>query len=70
MAISRVFARPMLASTFVYGGVQALRNAPDLARAAKPVNDGIRVFASKVAPSKGWHADLASALRDSLGPEV
>jgi len=41
----------MLASTFVYGGVQALRNAPALAEAAKPVNDEIRGFADKVAPS-------------------
>ena len=41
----------MLASTFVFGGVQALRNAPALAEAAKPVNDEIRDLADKVAPS-------------------
>jgi putative oxidoreductase len=51
MTLIRLIARPMLASTFVYGGVQALRNAPALAEAAKPVNDEIRGLADKVAPS-------------------
>ena len=50
MTLTRLVARPMLASTFVYGGIQALKNAGALAEAAKPVNDEIRVLAEKVAP--------------------
>lgn len=41
----------MLASTFVVGGINALRNAGSLAEAAKPVNDEIRDVGRKVAPS-------------------
>jgi putative oxidoreductase len=40
----------MLASSFVFGGVQALKNTPALAAASKPVNDEIRGVASRVAP--------------------
>jgi uncharacterized membrane protein YphA (DoxX/SURF4 family) len=37
MAISRVFARPMLASMFVVGGLDSVRNAATKAEAASPV---------------------------------
>jgi uncharacterized membrane protein YphA (DoxX/SURF4 family) len=50
MTLIRLVARPMLASTFVYGGINAFRNASALAEAAKPVNDEIRDLAEKVAP--------------------
>ncbi|MDX6299627.1 MAG: putative oxidoreductase [Nocardioidaceae bacterium] len=50
MTLTRRVARPMLASTFVFGGIQALRNTPKLAEASKPVNDEIRDLAGKVAP--------------------
>jgi len=40
----------MLASTFVYGGINALRNTSALAETSKPVNDEIRDLAGKVAP--------------------
>lgn len=39
MTVSRLIARPMLASIFVVGGVNALRNAPALAAKAQPVTD-------------------------------
>ena len=39
MTVIRLLARPMLASTFVVGGVNALKNAPALAAKAKPVTD-------------------------------
>lgn len=50
MNLIRLVARPMLASTFVYGGINALRHAGTLAESAKPVNDEIREVAGKVAP--------------------
>ena len=36
MTVSRMIARPMLASTFVAGGINALRNAPAAAQKAAP----------------------------------
>jgi putative oxidoreductase len=45
MAVSRLIARPMLASMFVVGGANALKNAEALAVKAKPVADRIRLFA-------------------------
>ena len=60
----------MLASTFVYGGIQALRNAPALAEAAKPVNDGIRVFAKKVAPSVRIPDDDMTMVRINAGVHI
>jgi uncharacterized membrane protein YphA (DoxX/SURF4 family) len=63
MTLIRLVARPMLASTFVYGGVQALRNAPALAEAAKPVNDEIRDLADKVAPKVNVPADDKTLVR-------
>jgi putative oxidoreductase len=70
MTLIRLVARPMLASTFVYGGVQALRNAPALAQAAKPVNDGIRVFANKVAPSVRIPDDDTTMVRINAGVHI
>lgn len=60
----------MLASTFVYGGVQALRNAPALAEAAKPVNDEIRDLAGKVAPSVPIPADDKTMVRINAGVHI
>ena len=44
MTLSRTIARPMLASMFVVGGVNALRNADKLAVRAKPVTDRVAPF--------------------------
>src|SRR3954465_9101111 len=70
MNLIRLVARPMLASTFVYGGVQALRNAPALAEAAKPVNDEIRGFADKVAPSGPVPQDAPTMVRINAGVHI
>jgi putative oxidoreductase len=51
MALSRLVARPMLASMFVVGGVNALRNSEALAAKAKPVADRIRVMLDKHIPT-------------------
>jgi putative oxidoreductase len=70
MTLIRLVARPMLASTFVYGGVQALRNAPALAEAAKPVNDEIRGLADKVAPSVPVPQDDTTMVRINAGVHI
>lgn len=41
MTLLRTIARPMLASMFVYGGVNALRNAQAIGPKAKPVADAL-----------------------------
>ncbi|GAB3663388.1 DoxX family protein [Nocardioides korecus] len=50
MTVTRLLARPMLASIFVVGGVNALKNAPALASAAKPVVDKIRPTLDQALP--------------------
>jgi putative oxidoreductase len=70
MTLIRLVARPMLASTFVFGGIQALRNAPALAEAAKPVNDEIRGFADKVAPSVPVPHDDTTMVRINAGVHI
>lgn len=70
MTLIRLVARPMLASTFIFGGVQALRNAPALAEAAKPVNDEIRDLADKVAPSVHLPQDDTTMVRLNAGVHI
>jgi len=60
----------MLASTFVYGGINALRNADALAPAAKPVNDEIRGIADKVAPSVPIPKDDVTLVRINAGVHI
>jgi len=50
MTVTRFVARPLLASTFVVGGISALKNAPALAAKAKPVTDRIRPALEKSLP--------------------
>ncbi|WP_432479507.1 DoxX family protein [Nocardioides sp. GXQ0305] len=50
MTISRLLARPMLASMFVVGGVNALRDAEGRARAAAPVTEKLVPLAERVLP--------------------
>ena len=51
MTLVRLVARPMLASMFVFGGVNALKNADKMAARAKPVTDRFTAAAGKVAPN-------------------
>jgi putative oxidoreductase len=70
MTVIRLLARPMLASTFVWGGVQGLRNAPALAAKAKPVNDAVRGLAGKVAPQVPVPEDDATLVRINAGVHI
>lgn len=51
MILLRRLARPMLASMFVVGGVNALRNAEGHAAAAAPVTEKLRPLAERAVPS-------------------
>ena len=50
MTVTRVIARPMLASMFVVGGVNSIRNAQALAPKAQPVADRVVPVAQKALP--------------------
>ena len=63
MTATRLIARPLLASTFVVGGVAALKNAPDLAIKAKPVVDQIRPTLEKLAPQVKIPDDTVTLVR-------
>ena len=60
----------MLASTFVFGGIQALKNASALAEASKPVNDEIRDLAEKVAPRMSIPSDDKTLVRINAGVHI
>jgi putative oxidoreductase len=70
MNLIRLVARPMLASTFVYGGIQALRNTNALAETSKPVNDEIRELADKVAPQIKLPEDDRTMVRINAGVHI
>ena len=63
MTATRLIARPLLASMFVVGGVNALKNAPDLAIKAKPVVDRIRPTLEKAAPQLKIPEDTVTLVR-------
>ena len=53
MTVSRLIARPMLASMFVVGGVNALSNAPALGAKAEPGHRQARArWSRRVAPRR------------------
>ena len=63
MTATRLLARPLLASTFIVGGVSALKNAPALAVKAKPVVDRIRPTLEKIAPQVKIPDDTVTLVR-------
>ena len=70
MTLIRLVARPMLASMFVYGGVNALRNAEQTAQRAKPVTDVIHGTAEKVAPNVPLPRDDKNLIRLNAATQI
>ena len=70
MTLIRLVARPMLASTFIYGGIYALQNTAHLAEASKPVNDEIRGLAGKIAPQLPVPSDDKTMVRLNAGVHI
>jgi uncharacterized membrane protein YphA (DoxX/SURF4 family) len=70
MTATRLIARPLLAATFVAGGVSALKNAPALAIKAKPVVDRIRPTLEKAAPQLPIPDDTATLVRVNAGAQI
>lgn len=63
MTAIRMIARPMLASVFFVGGLNALRNAESLAPKAAPVTDRIVPAAQKAAPTAPIPEDTTTLVR-------
>ena len=70
MTITRLLARPMLASMFVIGGVDALRNASSRAAKAAPVIDKIIPLAEKAVPQAPIPTDPATLVRINGAAQV
>lgn len=68
MTVTRLIARPMLASMFVVGGVNALKNAEGAAEAAKPVTDKVVPLAQRYAP--GLPSDAKTWVRVNGATQV
>jgi putative oxidoreductase len=63
MTITRLLARPMLASMFLVGGANALRNAPALAAKARPVTQRFTPLAEKAVPQVPIPSDPVTLVR-------
>jgi uncharacterized membrane protein YphA (DoxX/SURF4 family) len=63
MTISRLLARPMLASMFVVGGVNALRNSEAHAAKAEPVADRLTPLAQKALPQAPIPTETVTLVR-------
>lgn len=70
MTVSRLLARPMLASIFVVGSVNALRNAPALATKAAPVTERLVPILRKAAPTLPIPQDPATLVRLNAGVQL
>lgn len=68
MSLSRLVARPMLASAFVVGAVHALKNADQQAIKAKPVTDRIVPMARRVVPQ--FPDDPKTLVRVNAGVQI
>jgi putative oxidoreductase len=70
MTITRLLARPMLATIFVAGGVNALRATEAHAAKAKKVTDRIVPLAQRAAPGAPIPTDAATLVRINAGAQL
>ncbi len=68
MTVTRLIARPMLASLFVVAGVNAFKNAPKLAQKAAPVTDKVAPLLQRAVPT--FPDDPATLVRLNAGVQV
>jgi len=70
MTLTRLIARPMLASMFVAGGIHALKNTEARARQAKPVIDTFVPLVQMVAPGASIPTDPKTLVRINAGVQI
>src|SRR6185312_4535292 len=70
MTAIRLIARPMLASMFVVGGIDALMNASGKVPKAEKVTDQVPTLAERIAPGLPVPTDPATLVRINGGVQV
>jgi putative oxidoreductase len=70
MTLVRLLARPMLATTFVVGGVSAFKNAEKMAPKAKPVYDKVVPAAQKAVPQAPLPTDTETLVKANAAAQV
>ena len=70
MTITRLLARPMLATIFVVGGTNALRKTEAHAEKARKVTDRVVPLAQQVAPNAPIPTDPATLVRINAGAQI
>jgi uncharacterized membrane protein YphA (DoxX/SURF4 family) len=70
MTAIRLIARPMLASMFVMGGLDAVTHAPDKVSSAEKVTDRVPTLAERIAPGLPVPTDPATLVRINGGAQV
>jgi putative oxidoreductase len=70
MTVIRLIARPMLASMFVIGGLDALRHASGKVPKAEKVTEQVPSLAEKIAPGLPIPTDPATLIRINGGVQV
>ncbi len=70
MTVTRLIARPLLASTFVVGGLSALKNSDAMAAKAKPVTQRLTPLVDRVAPSLPMPEDPQTLVRINAGVQL
>lgn len=70
MTLIRLAARPLLSSTFLLGGVTALRESQAAAARAKPVADKLTDAAHRVAPQVPLPSDTVTLVRLNAAAQI
>jgi uncharacterized membrane protein YphA (DoxX/SURF4 family) len=70
MTVTRLLARPMLASMFVVGGINALKNAQALATRAQPVADKVVPRVQRLAPQVPIPTNTTTLVRLNAGVQI
>lgn len=70
MTVTRLIARPLMASMFVVGGVHALRNADALAAKAAPVTEKVVPVARRAVPSAPIPTDPKTLVRANAAAQL
>ena len=70
MTVTRFVARPLLASTFIVGGISAVKNAPALAAKAKPVTDRLRPTLEKSIPALTLPENTENLVRINAAAQI
>jgi putative oxidoreductase len=70
MTVTRLLARPMLASMFVVGGINALKNVDAMAARAQPVADKLVPMVQRAAPQAPIPTNTKTLVRLNAGAQI